>query len=195
MTHDAPKIALFGGTFDPIHEGHLEIVTRAQQEINLDQVIFLPCRRSPHKETGPIASDQKRLEMLQRAIANLPWAEVSDFEFHRPAPSYTWQTIEALKPNLAKNTKLFLIIGLDQWEALPRWKNPEKLAASVTFLVFGRNGEPAPREGYHAHFFKSDHPASSSEIRQILASKKPHIWLPAAVSDYIAKKHLYSRIR
>lgn len=195
MATDALKIALFGGTFDPVHQGHLEIVTRARHDMNLDQVIFLPCRRSPHKETGPIATDQERLEMLKLATSNLPWAEVSDFEFHRPAPSYTWQTIEALKPSFTKNSELFLIIGLDQWQALPRWENPEKLTAAVIFLVFGRNGEPLPRKGYRAHFFKSDHPASSSQIRQNLASEQPHQWLPEAVSAYLAKKPLYSGIR
>ena len=189
------KIALFGGTFDPVHLGHLEIAARAHENMELDEVIFLPCRRSPHKNTGPIASDENRLKMLQVATEDLAWASVSDFEFHRPSPSYTWETVEALKTEFTEPTTLFLLIGLDQWEALPRWAHPEKLAASVEFLVFGRNGEASPREGYKAHFFKSNHPASSSAIRENLLNDRPAEWLPETVTRLMLQEAIYAPIR
>lgn len=189
------RIALFGGTFDPIHEGHLEIVTRARKEMSLDKVIFLPCRHSPHKKTTPSAGNLERLEMIKLATTEIPWAEASNFELLRPAPSYTWETVETLKPTFKEGTELFLIIGLDQWNALPRWSYPEKLAAAVTFLVFGRGGDPTPREGYQSYFFKSAHPASSSKIRRQLARNEPSSWLPRKVSNYISSNKLYSEIR
>lgn len=189
------KIALFGGSFDPVHEGHLEIASRARAEMELDQVIFLPCRRSPHKDIGPAAGDQDRLKMLTAATAQLPWATVSDFEFQRPEPSYTWETVKALQAEFPEPHVLFLLIGLDQWEALPRWAHPEKLAAAVEFLVFGRDGIPSPREGYQAHFFPCDHPASSSSIRADLTAGRKAPLLPAAVSEIISKQGLYQPIR
>ncbi|MDB4719225.1 adenylyltransferase/cytidyltransferase family protein, partial [Akkermansiaceae bacterium] len=73
-----PKIAFFGGTFDPIHQGHLEIAQKAVDKLGLERVIFFPCRRSPHKPDAPQAKDIDRLEMLKLAIENSPWAEVSD---------------------------------------------------------------------------------------------------------------------
>lgn len=195
MSSPPRKIAIFGGTFDPVHEGHLEISNRARREMGLDEVIFLPCRRSPHKDTGPIADDAARLTMLQLATRDLPWATVSDFEFHRPAPSYTWETLTNLQENFTEPTSLFLLIGLDQWQALPRWAHPEKIALMVEFLVFGRDGEPQPRAGYQAHFFPSNHPASSSMIREDLAANRPAKWLSEKTAQYITKKGLYSTIR
>ncbi|MDB4106675.1 nicotinate (nicotinamide) nucleotide adenylyltransferase [bacterium] len=185
------RIALFGGTFDPIHTGHLEIAQKAQQALDLNEVIFLPCQKSPHKTTGPVASDQERYEMLQLATAKFSWASVSDFELRRPLPNYTWATVEALKNDLLKGSHLFLLIGLDQWEALPRWSHPEKLAAAAEFIVVGRDGEPKPREGYHAHFLPGDHPASASEIRSRLSEGKSADWLPTEVAAFITKKDLY----
>ena len=186
-----PRIAIFGGTFDPIHTGHLEIAQKAQQALELDEVIFLPCQKSPHKSSGPLASDEERFEMLQLATSDLPWASVSDFELRRPLPNYTWSTVEALQADLLKNAHLFLLIGLDQWEALPRWSYPEKLAAAVEFIVVGRDGEPKPREDYRAHFLPGDHPASASEIRARLSEGKAADWLPANVAAFITKKDLY----
>ncbi|MGJ8698006.1 MAG: nicotinate (nicotinamide) nucleotide adenylyltransferase [Verrucomicrobiaceae bacterium] len=188
---DSPKIALFGGTFDPVHTGHLEAALKARSTLDLDQIIFLPCRQSPHKHSGPAASDQERLEMLQLSTADLPWAQVSDFELNRALPSYTWETIRDLKPSLPDHSDLYLLIGLDQWEALPRWTHPEKIAAEVEFIVVGRDGSPSPRQGYRAHFIPGDHPASASEIRRLLASKKPAPWLHPEVANFISRKHLY----
>ena len=78
------RIALFGGTFDPIHEGHLEIAEKAHTALSLDQVLFLPCRQSPHKKSGPLASEEDRLQMIKLATQELDWASVSDFELQPP---------------------------------------------------------------------------------------------------------------
>lgn len=188
------SIAFFGGTFDPIHLGHLEVAIKARESFELDEVIFLPCRRSPHKTEAPGASDADRLEMLKRATAGQPGLSVDDYELTLPPPSYTWKTIRTLKDRHPAGTRVFLLIGLDQWEALPRWRHPERLAEDLEFIVVGRDGYPEPRKGYRAHFLKGDHPASATVIRAELAAGKSSRWLPDPVSDYIRAKALYSQI-
>jgi nicotinate-nucleotide adenylyltransferase len=186
------RIAFFGGTFDPIHEGHLEIAHKAIAELHLDQILFIPCRQSPHKNSEPGASDDDRLEMLKLATADLPWAIVHPYELMQPPPSYTWETVRHFKMEFSKRTALFLLIGDDQWAALPLWKNVETLAEDVEFIIVGRNRQPSPRVGFQAHFINGDHPASSSEIRETLHRGDRPDWLPAEVADYISKKGLYS---
>ncbi|MFT6180691.1 MAG: nicotinate-nucleotide adenylyltransferase [Paracoccaceae bacterium] len=186
------NIAFFGGTFDPIHEGHLEIAKKAVKVLKLDLVIIIPCRRSPHKAEKPGASDEDRLKMLQLATAHLPWARVNDYEFQKPPPSYTCETVQHFQDEFPSKTRLFLLIGFDQWEALPRWKNIETLARDVEFIVVGRRKQPVSRDGYHAHFIEGHHPASASQIRADLHSNRPPKWLPKPVFQYISEKGLYS---
>lgn len=189
-----PRLAFFGGTFDPIHLGHLEIARKAQFALQLDQVIFLPCRQSPHKTDTPSASDQERLEMIKIAIQDIHWAHVSDFELKKPPPSYTWETLREFKNTFRDDSRLFLILGLDQWNSLPRWKHPERLAEDVEFIVIGRDGHPDSRPDYRAHFIEGDHPASSSQIREDISSAISPRWLPKKIRTYLAQKGLYSNI-
>ena len=190
--HDSRKIAFFGGTFDPVHEGHLEIAQKAVEELALDQVIFIPCRRSPHKTEAPGASDTERFKMLQLATAPYRWAEVDGYELERPPPSYTWETVRHFKKQLGEQAHLFLLIDFDQWESLARWKNIEALAQDVEFIVVGRGKQPQLREAYRAHFIKGDHPASASQIRSDLKADHSPKWLPTSVERYIQEKDLYS---
>lgn len=187
-----PRIGLFGGTFDPIHEGHLEIARKALAELNLDRLILIPCRQSPHKTGKPGASDEDRLEMLRLVTSSDPRLAVDPLELERPPPSYTWSTVRELKKQFPSGSQLFLLIGLDQWESLPRWAHPERLADDVEFIVVGRNGFPAPRPGYNAHFLEGNHPASSTLIRKSLAAGKPPEWIPDSVLAFINEKGLYS---
>lgn len=189
-----PRLAFFGGTFDPIHLGHLEIARKAQFALQLDQVIFLPCRQSPHKTDIPGASDQERLEMIKIAIQDIHWAHVSDFELKKPPPSYTWETLREFKNTFRDDSRLFLILGLDQWNSLPRWKHPERFAEDVEFIVIGRDGHPESHPDYRAHFIEGDHPASSSQIREDISSAIPPRWLPKKIRTYLAQKGLYSNI-
>ena len=186
------NICLFGGTFDPIHLGHTHIAQAAVDQFQLDQVIFLPCKQSPHKQGQDHASEHHRLEMCRLATAGCDWAEVDDFDLTAPAPSYSWRTAEVMTKRFP-NARLFWLMGTDQWQALPRWNRPDHFASLVEFIVFTRGETPKPREGYRLHAIAGDHPASATVIRK---SAKNHLrtdWLASEVSDYIVANHLYRK--
>ncbi|MES2475826.1 MAG: nicotinate (nicotinamide) nucleotide adenylyltransferase [Verrucomicrobiota bacterium] len=185
------KIGLFGGTFDPVHLGHLHLASLARDALALDEVRFLPCRISPHKPGTAPASGEDRCEMLRLATAELPWAVIDDFELTRPDPSFSFLTAEAMAAKFP-DAQLFWIMGGDQWDALPRWREPQRLAACVEFIVLARGDSPAPRNGYRLHAVRGQHPASSTAIRTAIAngtSQPP--WLHPAVTAWIAQHNIY----
>jgi len=185
------KIALFGGTFDPVHLGHLHLAALAKDALALDEVRFLPCRISPHKTDAHPAGGDDRCEMLRLATAGLPWAVVDDYELHQPAPSFSYQTAEAMAARFP-GCRLFWIMGGDQWEALPAWRHPERLADCVEFIVLARGEAIGPREGYRLHVVRGGHPASATEIRSTIAHGEVQPpWLSPSVAEWIAKKRLY----
>jgi nicotinate-nucleotide adenylyltransferase len=185
------RIALFGGTFDPVHLGHLHLAEIARKSLALDEVRFLPCRISPHKSGSTPTPATDRLEMLRLATAGLPWAVVDDLEVRREGPSFSYQTAAALAARFPQ-ASLFWIMGSDQWDALPRWEQPERLAKLVEFIVFARGKHPMPREGYALHVIEDGHPASATAIREVIArGASSHPWLAPAVADWIAQHQLY----
>ncbi len=185
------KIALFGGTFDPIHKGHLLIAQQAIDQANLDEVVFLPCRTSPHKQDLPTSSAADRLAMIQLAIADQPRFTVNDYDLITPAPSYSYRTVEHFR-QLWPHAQLFWIMGCDQWNALPTWKNPHLLAQSVTFLVFTRGDIPRAREDYRMLALIGEHPASASAIRDRTSGHfLDPTWLTPAVMNYCTMRNLY----
>ena len=185
------KIGLFGGTFDPVHLGHIHLATLAKEALELDQVRFLPCRISPHKAGSIPASGGHRCEMLRLTTHDLDWAVVDDFELRQSGPAYSFLTAEALAEKYPE-ARLFWIMGGDQWDVLPRWKNPKQLAALVEFAVLARGEPPHPRDGYRLHVVRGDHPASSTELRAAISTGEiSHEWLDCAVAQWIAEKGLY----
>jgi nicotinate-nucleotide adenylyltransferase len=188
-----PKnIALFGGTFDPIHLGHLMIAEEAMNSMDLDEVRFLPCRISPHKTDRPPTPGNHRLRMIQLATDQYPWAVADGYELNGSGPSYSYLTVAEIRRR-HPDARIFWLMGCDQWEALPRWREPEKLSTEVEFIVFSRNKDPVPRPGWKLHRLKGVHPASSTEIRnQLLSGQSPPDWLPPVVLTYIRENHLYT---
>ena len=189
------RIALFGGTFDPIHNGHLQIAADARQALGLDQVRFLPCHISPHKQDVRSTPPADRLEMVRLAIADLPWAVADDHDLVCPQPAYSWRTAEEMAGRFP-GAQLFWLMGADQWLALPRWQHPERLAAAVEFIVFARDGTPEPPADptWKLHFLPGSHPASATAIRAGLAAGDENetcAWLPPAVAGYIRQNGLY----
>ena len=191
------RIALFGGTFDPVHEGHIEVARHAVEALGLQRVIFLPCRQSPHKSAAAGASEEERLEMLRLATQDLPWAEVSDWEYHQPIPSFSWRTAEAFQEQFAEG-QLYWLMGWDQWQVLHTWNRFDYLAELVDFIVHARGGE-GEEEGAGIHpsarvaFVAGDHPASSSEIRRARGEGEPvpARWLHPEVESLLRRNGLY----
>lgn len=189
------RICLFGGTFDPIHLGHTHIAEAALKALDLDEVIFLPCKQSPHKKGVQHASEHHRLTMCRLATAGFNWASVDDHDLTAPSPSYSWLTAEAMTARYPDAT-LFWLMGTDQWDVLPRWNRPNHLANLVEFIVFARGSregshEPDGREGHRLHAIQGDHPASATAIRNSVTTQLKTSWLHPAVAKYIIDNQLY----
>lgn len=178
------RTCLFGGSFDPVHAGHLAIAAAAQAACGLDRVVFLPAACSPFKQEGAaMFPPEVRLDMLRDATRGLPWAEVSDLDLRLPPPSWSWRLVEARRAE-CPGEELYWLLGTDQWELLHLWARPEYLAEHLTFIVCHRGSVPAERPGVRAHFLRGpEHPASASVIRSCLQAGEPlpPAWLPEEV--------------
>jgi nicotinate-nucleotide adenylyltransferase len=130
------RVGIFGGSFDPPHEGHLAIAKAAKLQAHLDKVIFIPAARNPLKETSPVTQD--RIRLLKELTKKEASFEVSDREIKKPPPSYTIDTILELKKD---GSDLFLIIGADVASRFTEWKNYKEIISSVNkILVYPRDG-------------------------------------------------------
>lgn len=184
------RVALFGGTFDPVHLGHLTIARTAKEDLDLDQVLFIPCRQSPHKDRPALAGNDERINMLELALAEEPWAHVSKIELQSKAPSYSWLTAESMS-RIHPDCRLFWLMGSDQWSVIDTWSRPEHLASMVDFIVHDRSGTSRPRTDFKAHFISGAHPASAHEIRTSAPHNLPSHWLHPAVAEFIRSRGLY----
>lgn len=182
------KTCLFGGSFDPVHAGHLAIAAAAQKECGLDEVVFLPAACSPFKQgSSTHFTDTQRLKMLQLATAGLPWARISTLDLELPPPSWSWRIAEHWHTE-HPDAELFWLMGTDQWEQLHRWARFDYLCELLHFIVYHRDTTPNPRDGVRSTFICTElHPASSSGIRAALqqGAALPAGWLHPDVSDYI----------
>ncbi len=187
---------LFGGSFDPVHAGHLAIAAAAREACGAQRVMFLPAACSPFKAEGStLFSPEQRLAMLRAATQLLPWAEVSELDLQFPAPSVSWRLVEAVRRSYPDD-ELFWLMGGDAWKELHLWARPDYLAQMVTFVVYHRGGEdPAPQCGVRTIFAKGpDQPASATQIRQCLltGTPVPPDWLPPSVR-HLAETYLKSK--
>lgn len=176
------RIAIFGGSFDPVHRGHLAMAATARERCALDGVVFVPCAVSPFK-SGTTASGPQRREMLELALAEsgMIWAGVSDFELLRPAPSYSWETVRHFSETKPE-VEWHWILGTDQWEQIDRWAEPERLREWLHFLVFSRAGAVVrERPGWRFTAVPFDHPASSTAIRTDFDAHRE--WLTPGVAE------------
>lgn len=131
--------------------------------------------------------------MCQLATAELEWAEVGDCDLISPPPSYSWRTAETMAARFP-NARLFWLMGTDQWNALPRWNQPEKLAQLVEFIVFSRGEPPIARDGYLMHPIDGAHPASATAIRHSPQLASDKAWLHPEVTNYIITHKLYQSL-
>ena len=136
------KIGLFGGSFNPIHVGHLTIAEEALRVKGLDRVIFIPSGDPYMKDPSQLAPREARLEMTRRAVAAAAdFFDVSDLEIRREGPSYTSETLQAFRA-LYPGDELFLILGADSILEIDRWRDPERIFAAATILALTRGGVP-----------------------------------------------------
>ena len=184
------RAAIFGGSFDPVHRGHLQIAEAAREALDLDRVLFIPCRQSPHKEDATVADEEERLEMLHLATEDCPWAAVSELEMLLPPPSFSWITAEAVR-EIYPEARLFWLLGADQWSVIQSWARSDHLAQLVEFIVHDRGDPPEAVAGFRVHFLHGHHPASSSAIRRMAATGLPAQWLPEKVEQFIRSRGLY----
>lgn len=138
----AGGLGVFGGTFDPIHVGHLAAAQDVLEALGLDRVLFVPALRSPHKPDDPLSPAPLRLRMVRAAVEEDPRFEASDVELRREGLSYTGDTLR----ELAKGGRaLSLILGADQWAAFARWREPREIARLARIVVMAREGDAPGR--------------------------------------------------
>src|SRR5262245_20387177 len=128
------RIGVFGGTFDPVHLGHLILAEQCRAQGRLDQVLFIPAPRPPHKQDQPLTPFAQRVEMLSLALAGQPAFRIDELERDRPGPSYTVQTLEELQRR-HPDAELWLLIGADTLQDLPHWYEPARIASLAGLLV------------------------------------------------------------
>ena len=186
------RIALFGGTFDPIHNAHLIVAREAAQAFHLDRVLMIPAARPPHKPNDHLTPYEDRFQMVALACAGDPVLEASRLE-DRLEKSYSIDTIERVRRSIQPSDEMFFLIGADAFHEIETWHRWRDVIAEVEFIVVTRPGHHyATPEG--ARVSRLDTLAletSSSEIRQKLAAGEPPEEVPAAVSTYIRTHHLY----
>ncbi len=183
------RIGVFGGTFDPVHVGHLAIALAALESVPLDRVLFVPVRRSPLKDRDPLASTADRVAMLETAIAREPRFALSRAELEREGVSYTVDTLEELR----SQGELFLILGSDALADLARWRAPDRIRELATILVAARPGAPEPDAMHGARTFDAPRlDISSRELRARAARGMSLRYLvPDAVWEHIKRHGLY----
>lgn len=198
-----PLFGIFGGTFDPIHIGHLALAERARADLNLDRVIFVPSAQPPHKSESDITAALHRMNMVRAAVAGNPAFEVSDAEYHRSGPSYTVETMRWFTGRYPDTDYVFLM-GADSLLELETWKDVEGIVSLCRLAV-------VTRPGYHV---RADDPRlkslpsavwkrmlylempgldiSSSEIRtRIAGGRSVRYLVPDEVFRYVTENQLY----
>lgn len=132
------RIGLFGGTFNPIHRGHLRAADEVRKNFPLDHIYFIPSATPPHKEPDVLAGAADRLAMIRLAIAEYPLFRASDVEVSRPGPSFTIDTVRYYKSELSKETDLYLILGFDAFLEIHTWNSYDNLLKLIPFIVMSR---------------------------------------------------------
>jgi nicotinate-nucleotide adenylyltransferase len=196
-------IGVFGGTFDPVHLGHLAVAGEVRDKLGLDEMIFIPAGQPWLKADSPVSPAVHRLAMVSLAIADNPHFKISAIEVERPGPSYTVDTMAALRHELGTEATLFFLLGSDALYELPQWKEPSRLVQMCRLVAFNRPGAAPPSLKWlesaisgisqHITFVEvSQVDISATQIRQRAAQGASLNGLvPRAVEKYILEQGLY----
>jgi len=131
------KTGFFGGSFNPIHTGHIALARQLREAAGLDEVWLMVSPQNPLKEQAGLLADSLRLQMARQALVDEPFIEVSDYEFHLPRPSYTWNTLQALKADYP-DREFVLMIGGDNWERFHHWYRADDIIRNYQIIVYPR---------------------------------------------------------
>jgi nicotinate-nucleotide adenylyltransferase len=200
------RLGVFGGTFNPVHLGHLILAEQCREQGRLDQVLFIPAARPPHKQDTELAPYAQRVEMLALATSGNPTFRIDELERDRPGPSYTVDTLSQLRAQY-RDAEMFLIIGSDTLRDLPQWYQPVRILELAGLLVVARSGWPVAGEAevkqtlavpdsFALRYQKCEIPlidiASRDVRRRIAQGRSVRYMVPRAVEAYIQDKSLYA---
>ncbi|HTG86804.1 MAG TPA: nicotinate-nucleotide adenylyltransferase [Pyrinomonadaceae bacterium] len=193
------RIALYGGTFDPVHSGHLEIARRVSELFEIEKVLFVPAQVAPHKVGRPVTEPIHRYAMLALATQNDPRLLISTFELDAPDRRYTVDTVEHFQRVLGESTELFFIMGADSWSEISTWREWERLLRIVNHIVVTRPGYEVDKTlpSRAARVFFTDavmKDVSATNIRRLVAAARFDELaelVPEPVAEYIRKYELY----
>ena len=187
------RIGIYGGTFDPVHTGHLLLARDVLEQLRFDAILFVPCAQSPFKNRKPRATDAQRLAMLRLAVKGNPRFWLTRTELDRPAPSYAFDTAQEIQEAFPR-AELFWLIGADQLADLDRWHRPDDLRQLVTFVLLPRTdgADSAVPPGVLSLPQPRRVDISATEIRHRVKSRQPidHL-VPAPIAAYIKRHGLY----
>lgn len=198
------RIGIFGGSFDPVHNGHIQLVQAFIKELSLDRALIVPAFVSPFKQENKAASPSHRLYMCRLAFESINKTEICDIELRRTGASYTYETLEELK-KIYKNDKLFLITGADSFVSIHTWKNPEKIFENAVICGIPRADddiEALKNQAEYLHTLGAETEildsyvmtVSSTQIRGLIKEHKSIKGLvPEEVENYILQNKLYQK--
>lgn len=191
MTQTGEKIAIFGGSFNPVHIGHLIVAEQVRSNLSVDQVWFMPTNQPPHVDKKTVIDFRHRLTMLELAVSQNPYFQIETIEFERTGKSYTYETMLALKERYPDKT-FYFIIGADMVEYLPKWYRIDDLIQLVQFVAVSRPGYQTATP-YPVTWIPSiDVDISSSLIRNLVKYGKSIRYLvPQGVDTLIEKEGWY----
>lgn len=206
MEGQTKKIGIMGGTFDPVHIGHLILGETAYEQFGLDQVLFMPAGNPPHKRNREgRATDSQRVEMVRRAIAGNPHFTLSMEDMNEKGYSYTYRTLERLC-EANKNVSYYFIIGADSLFDFEGWKEPARISRACTIVAAARNHVSSSKlneklsqlnRKYEGKFLKMNFPnldISSNELRSWIGEGKSiRYYVPDPVADYLKENRIYRR--
>lgn len=203
------RVGLMGGTFDPVHYGHLVVAEEVYSVLDLAEMLFVPAGQPPHKPNRVVTGAQHRLAMLELAIVGNPHFSISRVDLDRPGPSYTVETLRLLREQWGELTALYFVIGWDSLEDLLTWYDPAGILQQLSYLVAVRRPGYNERDGYRDSLEARlpgikqrllvvpapQFDISSTDLRQRVAEKRPIKYqVPESVEQYIKQYKLYQQV-
>ena len=188
------RTGIYGGSFNPVHFGHVRLARHILREAGLNEVWFMVSPQNPFKADQALLDDDKRLQMVRLALRRERGLTASDYEFHLPRPSYTWNTLQALAADYP-DRQFTLIIGADNWAAFPRWYHHDDILSHHNIVVYPRQGSDIDAAALPPGVQLVSTPLiniSSTQVRERIARGQDiRRLVPKAVADTIEREHLY----